>query len=73
MPADAPKPPHPTYALTTSELSDWRTELEHAIAQPDFISPVARANLQAKLDEVLAEQEQRDNIRHGRRKGTHSL
>lgn len=61
-PAD---PPHPMSALTTYELSRNRRELESAIAffgKQDPVPP-ARDDLQAKLDEVLAEQEERDRIR----------
>lgn len=58
MSADLPaNPPHPMYALTTSELSQYRRELEHAVTRLGE-APVV-ADLRAKLDEVLAEEESR--------------
>jgi hypothetical protein len=61
-PAVTGEPKHPVYALTTSELSAWRRKLEHVI---EGLSPDApsRADLRRKLDEVLAEQEERLRIR----------
>jgi hypothetical protein len=49
------------HALTTSELSAWRRELEHAIQglSPDAPS---RADLQRKLNEVLEEEADRRRI-----------
>jgi hypothetical protein len=61
-PAITGEPRHPVYALTTSELSAWRRELEHVI---EGLSPDAPslADLRRKLGEVLAEQEERRRIR----------
>jgi hypothetical protein len=64
MPADvaAVEPPqHPLPALTTYELRDYRRDLEKAIRFFDQQTPVppARARLQARLDDVLAEQDDR--------------
>jgi hypothetical protein len=61
-PAITGEPKHPVHALTTYELSAWRRELEHAIKglSPDAPS---RDDLRRKLDEVLAEQEERLRIR----------
>ena len=61
-------PKHPVHALTTSELSGYRRELESAIAVFDRQDPPppARARLQVKLDEVLAEQEDRARIAKSR-------
>jgi hypothetical protein len=73
MTAEAPQPPHALYALTTYELKDYRKLLEHALKDGVVGSAPIAADLKEKLGAVLAEQEQRDNIRHGRRKGTHSL
>lgn len=66
-PADAgtvEPPKHPVHALTTFELRDYRRQLERAIAFFDRQDPVppARDQLRAKLDEILAEQEQRARI-----------
>jgi hypothetical protein len=60
-PATVPKPKHPLYALTTSELSGLRRRLESAIAYCDKRDPVsqARGDLQARLDDVIAEQDDR--------------
>jgi hypothetical protein len=57
-------PKHPLHALTTFELTGYRRQLESAIA---FIgtqdpAPSARADLQARLDAVLAEQDDREKI-----------
>lgn len=71
MPADAvtvEPPKHPAHALTTFELRDYRRKLELAIASSDRQDPVPRARdqLQAKLHEVLAEQDQRARIASSR-------
>ena len=54
-----PQPPHPVGALTTSELSRYRRELEHALQAPP--GP-ASGLLQTRLAEVLAEQDGRRRI-----------
>jgi hypothetical protein len=51
-------PKHPLPALTTYELRDYRRELEQALAFFDGQAPV----LQARLDEVLAEQRDRQRL-----------
>jgi hypothetical protein len=60
------KPRHPLYALTTYELAGYRRHLERAIAFFDRQQPVppVRADLQAALDAVLAEQADRARIAH---------
>ena len=62
MTVDPPK--HPLPALTTYEIRDHRRELEQAIAFFDRQTPVppARARLQARLDDVLAEQDDRARL-----------
>jgi hypothetical protein len=55
------KPKHPLYALTTHELSEYRGELEHAVTTP-ATDPRTRADLRRRLDEVLAEQDDRARI-----------
>lgn len=52
------QPKYPLSQLTTSELSRYRRELEHAI---EDISPNAQvqADLRRSLDAVIAEQEDR--------------
>jgi hypothetical protein len=57
-------PKHPMHALTTYELRDYRRQLENAIAFFDRQDPVppARRRLQARLDEVLAEQDDRARL-----------
>jgi hypothetical protein len=57
-PATVDQPKHPIHALTTYELKDYRRELERAIAGIAPNAPV-QADLKRRLDEVLAEQEQR--------------
>jgi hypothetical protein len=58
------QPKHPLPALTTFELSDYRRRLESAVAFCDASNPVSpmRGDLQATLDDVLAEQEDRKRI-----------
>ena len=58
------KPQHKLPELTTYELRDYRHELEKAIAFSGQEHPVppARAALQARLDAVLAEQDDRARI-----------
>lgn len=60
----AEQPRHPLYALTTFELKDYRCQLETAIAFFDTKEPVptVRGDLQAALDDVIAEQEARKRI-----------
>jgi hypothetical protein len=57
-------PKHPLPALVTFELCDYRRQLENAIAFFDKQDPVPteRADLQATLDDVIAEQESRKKI-----------
>jgi hypothetical protein len=63
-PAPVDQPKHPLPCLTTYELRDYRRDLESAIAFFDRQTPVppARDLLRARLDAVLAEQEQRAKI-----------
>jgi hypothetical protein len=60
-PVTVDQPKHPLPAMTTFELRDYRRQLESAIAFFDRQDPVppARRRLQAKLDEVIAEQDDR--------------
>jgi hypothetical protein len=60
-PAAVDQPPHPMHALTTYEIARYRRELEHAVAGTSPDAPV-QADLRRKLDEVLAEQEQRAKL-----------
>jgi hypothetical protein len=52
------------HALTTYELRDYRRQLEHAVKGISPDAPV-QADLRRKLDEVLNEQIQREQIKHG--------
>jgi hypothetical protein len=63
-PAAVEEPKHPLPAMTTFELRDYRRQLESAIAYFDTIDPVppARDRLQAKLDDVIAEQDDRKRL-----------
>lgn len=66
-PGDAPavsQPPHPLPALTTYELAGYRRDLERAIAFFDAGTavPPARDILQARLDAVTAEQDERSRL-----------
>lgn len=58
------QPKHPMYALTTYELRDYRRELERAIAfygKHHSSAPVL-ADLRARFDDLLAEQDSRTRI-----------
>jgi hypothetical protein len=63
-PVPVDQPQHPLHALTTFELRGYRRQLENAIAFFDKTDPVppARDDLQARLDAVLAEQDDRANL-----------
>ena len=63
-PVPVESPPHPLQALTTFELRGYRRQLESAIAFFDKTDPVppARDDLQARLDSVLAEQDDRARL-----------
>jgi hypothetical protein len=58
------KPEHKISELTTGELRDYRHDLEEAIALLGRQHPIpsARAEMQAQLDAVLAEQDDRVRI-----------
>jgi len=63
-PVTVEQPKHPLPALATFELKDYRRQLESAIAFFNRQDPVppARDRLQAKLDDVLAEQDERTRL-----------
>ncbi len=54
-------PKHPLYALTSYELRDYRRDLERAIKGISPDAPV-QADLRARLDAVIAEQEDRARL-----------
>jgi hypothetical protein len=56
--AAEPEPPHPIGQLTSSEMRDYRRELEHAINRISRDAPV-QADLRSKLEAVLAEEDSR--------------
>ena len=58
------QPKHPLHAMTTFELRDYRRQLESAITFFDKQDPVppARRRLQARLDDVTAEQDDRARL-----------
>jgi hypothetical protein len=58
------EPKHPLHAMTTYELRDHRRDLERAIAFFDRQTPVppARNRLQASLDDVIDEQDDRARL-----------
>lgn len=64
MTPNVEQPKHPMPALTTFELRDYRRQLEAAIAFFDQQNPIppARADLQAALEEVIAEQDDRKKL-----------
>ncbi|HEY6294359.1 MAG TPA: hypothetical protein VIX15_01745 [Streptosporangiaceae bacterium] len=67
-PVTVTPPKHPVHALTTYELRDYRRQLESAIAffySKDPVPP-ARSGLQARLDAVTAEEEDRKRLAEAR-------
>jgi hypothetical protein len=67
-PGTVAAPKHQMHALTTYELRDYRRQLETAIAFFDRQEPVppARHRLHVRLDEVLAEQDDRQRLADAR-------
>jgi hypothetical protein len=63
-PVTVDPPKHPLPSMTTFELRDYRRQLEGAIAFFDRQDPVppARRRLQARLDDVTAEQDDRARL-----------
>jgi hypothetical protein len=65
-PSAVSHPKHPTHALTTYELRDYRRELEHAIdTLPGHA--VTRNQLRQRLADVLAEQQARTQLHQASR------
>jgi hypothetical protein len=64
QPPDVDQPKHQLPALTTYELRDYRRQLESAIAFFDRQGPMPPAwrRLQARLDDVIAEQDDRARL-----------
>jgi hypothetical protein len=63
-PVTVEPPKHPLHALATFELTGYRRRIEKAIAFLDRQDPVPpfRADLQAALDAVLAEEDSRRKL-----------
>lgn len=63
-PANVETPRHPAAQMTTFELREYRRQLESAIAFFDRSDPVppARGDLQARLDAVISEQDERARL-----------
>jgi hypothetical protein len=67
QPPEVDTPKHPLHALTNYELTYYRRRLENALAfldKQDSV-PAIRADLQAALDRVIAEQDDRAKIATG--------
>jgi hypothetical protein len=66
MPAEPQpaEPKYPVHQLTTSELTRYRRELEHAVRGISPEAPV-QTELRRRLDVVLAEQDEREKIAGG--------
>ena len=64
QPSKVDQPKHPLGALTTFEVRNYRRQLENAITFFDKQDPVppVRDDLQAALDNVLGEQDDRQKI-----------
>ena len=67
-PAPVDQPKHPLYALTTSELRNYRARLESAPASSGTENPVppALSQLQDALDAVIAEEQDRQRLADAR-------
>jgi hypothetical protein len=64
LPDTVCQPKQPLWAMTTFELKDYRRQLERAIeyfSKQDPV-PAVRADLQAALDRVIAEQDDRKRL-----------
>jgi len=63
-PGSVEQPKHPLHALTTYELADHRRQLERAIVFFENKDPIppAREVLQARLNSVIAEQDDRTRL-----------
>ena len=63
-PVSVEPPKHPLHALTTYELRDYRRQLEQTVTFFDRQDPVppAHTRLQARLDDVVAEQDERARL-----------
>jgi hypothetical protein len=61
------QPKHQLAQMTTSELRDYRQDLETALTM-ETLPPLyeSREELQRRLDDVIAEQDERARIRHAR-------
>jgi hypothetical protein len=60
------RPLYPLGEMTTWELAEYRSDLEEALALDTWPPLYAPRNvLQSRLDAVLAEQADRERIRHG--------
>jgi hypothetical protein len=59
--------------MTTYELKDYRLLLERALGDNQIGRAPIPADIQARLDQVRTEEEQRQRIRRDQRNGTHSL
>ena len=64
QPPEVDTPKHPLHALTTYELAYYRRRLENALAFLDKQDPIPpiRTDLQAALDKVIGEQDDRARI-----------
>jgi hypothetical protein len=62
------QPPHPTHALTTYELRNYRRELEHSLKTLPEHAEV-RSLLQQRLAEVLAEEDSRKRLHQANGRG----
>ncbi len=56
---------HAVAEMTTYELTGYRRNLERALSGEVSEDGPTRAQLQTRLDAVLAEQDERERIRHG--------
>jgi hypothetical protein len=63
-----PKPPHAVGALTTSELSAYRKQLERAIQDRTIGSAPVASDLRDKLSEVVKEEAERERHPNSRQR-----
>ncbi len=62
------RPPHPIAECVTWELRDYRRHLERTLSLPTLPPNLRlpREELQKRLDEVVAEESERERIRHAK-------
>jgi hypothetical protein len=64
MTTSQPQSPHPLGQLTTSELASYRRDLERALSDRTIGTAPVAASIRTKLDAVINEEIQREQIKN---------